>query len=100
MTFIAEQALIPAAYRHMEVQEREALEGYPGLLEVRRERIEPTSVVSPGGWQTFHRWLCWTNGAYAVRVMYPDIDPRFGNESKNLYFNPNTRVWIGYGPRL
>ena len=39
-TFIAEPAFIQAAYRHMEVQEREALEGYPGLLEVRRERIE------------------------------------------------------------
>lgn len=73
----------------MEVKEREALEGYPGLLEVRRERIKNSSIASPGGWQAFHRWLCWTNGGYAVRVTYPDMNPQFGRESRSLYFNPS-----------
>ncbi|CAM4104876.1 hypothetical protein [Saccharibacillus endophyticus] len=98
--FIAEDAFIQASYRHMEVEERKALDGYPGLLEVQVERVGPNSVASIGGWQTFHRWLCWTNGGYAVRVTYPDLNPRFGNENKSLYFNPNTRAWIGYGWRM
>jgi len=98
--FIAEDAFIQASYRHMEIEEREALDRYPGLLEVQVERVGPNSAASSGGWQTFHRWLCWTNGGYAVRVTYPNLNPRFGNENKSLYFNPNTRAWIGYEPRL
>ncbi|MEJ8302944.1 hypothetical protein [Saccharibacillus sacchari] len=97
--FIAENAFIQAAYRHMEVEEREALEAYPGLLEVQVQKVAPNGVVSPGGWQAFHRWLCRTNGGYAVRVTYPDLNPRFGNVDKSLYFNPNTRAWIGYEQR-
>lgn len=81
----------------MDATERSAFENYAGQLEVERVTKKSEQIASTTSWQKFNLFLTYLNGGHAVEVSVPNIDPRYGNTNKTMYFNPNTFVFMGYG---